>query len=647
MAYYEQYRPGADLDTLSVRYFPLILSARTVHLYEIVMDQPLRSGFQNEGLTPDLSVSSREDLLAKLTVWARLNGDRLARPWSADRSFVIGAGDEERDTMTARLEQERCLAAAGHPSDPAVLDLHPRFQLGVLITAVDTREAIARCEWAEDDMSVPSASYALARALLRDEEFDRAEAILTALADRDFPFAHIGLADMAIMGHGRPADGARGRAILEATAHHPEVAAAFATYLLGGGLGISDDERALELAEYAMDAGVRTAYRLLGYIYEVGRGVPADMARAVAFYREGADAGDMGAVGNLGRAYYFGLGVNEDIGRAFALLDEAAAHGVPEALYLSGYMLAYGQGTAIDEDEALARLEAAAQAGHEAARTEHARILDEQSAQEDVEVGSAAPEHGDVEIGSAVPGREDAETVLWGLDAETAFQRLEEELQGLDAEAALQLIEDELRRTDDEISRLEGQIQRSEDEIQRLDDEIRAYFRARTWSFDEAQPSLHVFAAAEMGTDGEAFFAFFCVGGEVAPAIHFGVPLDSYGFSAAWDEHFRLTPLRMVLDEGRIIELSWLFEDGSLLARRIVRGMSPVIAESEFIGRLFAPGFDAMPNWDWTVRDLVGWLGSAEQVTVLARAGGVFDIALEFDMEGFRDGIARMEQACL
>ena len=42
----------------------------------------------------------------------------------------------------------------------------------------------------------------------------------------------------------------------------------------------------------------------LGYLYETGRGVPKDIAKAMSYYRQAAELGNPVALYNLGRSYY-------------------------------------------------------------------------------------------------------------------------------------------------------------------------------------------------------------------------------------------------------------------------------------------------------------------------------------------------------
>jgi TPR repeat protein len=96
-----------------------------------------------------------------------------------------------------------------------------------------------------------------------------------------------------------------------------------------------DDPRA---AEHAIDwytraalHGNAVAQNNLAEIFERGRGVPADPAKAVTLYRQAAESGFPAAQYNLGRLYWTGVGVGLDRAMAELWLNKAAGNGIAQA----------------------------------------------------------------------------------------------------------------------------------------------------------------------------------------------------------------------------------------------------------------------------------------------------------------------------
>jgi excisionase family DNA binding protein len=80
-----------------------------------------------------------------------------------------------------------------------------------------------------------------------------------------------------------------------------------------------------ETGEYEIDA--TGLFRVLGAMYDNGRGVPQDFALAAKWYRRAADEGDPVAQTSLGFMYYSGRGVPQDDVLAHAWFNLAAAQG--------------------------------------------------------------------------------------------------------------------------------------------------------------------------------------------------------------------------------------------------------------------------------------------------------------------------------
>ena len=97
-----------------------------------------------------------------------------------------------------------------------------------------------------------------------------------------------------------------------------------------------------------VDAGAVSAFEPLARLYEDGRGVERDWARAFELRRRGAEAGDANAQTGLARAFRFGLGVAPDAQAAFdwgvRALERGAFDERPAALGLVGEILFDGEG---------------------------------------------------------------------------------------------------------------------------------------------------------------------------------------------------------------------------------------------------------------------------------------------------------------
>ena len=77
-------------------------------------------------------------------------------------------------------------------------------------------------------------------------------------------------------------------------------------------------------------AGNTSAPGMLGFMYERGKGVPADPARGVAYYKQGANLGNADAMHELGRCYRNGIGVPVNEPEAQRWFKQAEAHGTQE-----------------------------------------------------------------------------------------------------------------------------------------------------------------------------------------------------------------------------------------------------------------------------------------------------------------------------
>ena len=92
-----------------------------------------------------------------------------------------------------------------------------------------------------------------------------------------------------------------------------------------------DYPAAAKLLSPLAQAGNRDAQASLGYLYEIGRGVPQDETQAALWYRRAADQGQSFAQYQLGLLYDKGHGVPQDVVEAEKWLILATAAGAPPA----------------------------------------------------------------------------------------------------------------------------------------------------------------------------------------------------------------------------------------------------------------------------------------------------------------------------
>lgn len=132
-------------------------------------------------------------------------------------------------------------------------------------------------------------------------------------------------------------------------------AASFSTPAFGGSL--DDAVAAYERGDYATayrflkplaEKGEPRAQHNLGVMYDFGRGVPQDSARAMHWYRRAADRGLPEAQHNLGIMYQYGQGVPQDFREAAGWYRRAADQGMPDSQVNLGILYYRGQGVPKD-----------------------------------------------------------------------------------------------------------------------------------------------------------------------------------------------------------------------------------------------------------------------------------------------------------
>ena len=134
----------------------------------------------------------------------------------------------------------------------------------------------------------------------------------------------------------------------------------------------SSEQKVNELRQ-AAEQGDAAAQYTLGRLYELGRGVPKDEAKAAHWYRKAAEQGHMEAQYSFGLSYHKGIGVPQYHAEAAKWYRKAAEQGHAEAQYNLGMRYAYIQGYCddvvcaddiCDDVQAVKWLRKAAEQGH-------------------------------------------------------------------------------------------------------------------------------------------------------------------------------------------------------------------------------------------------------------------------------------------
>ena len=132
-------------------------------------------------------------------------------------------------------------------------------------------------------------------------------------------------------------------------------------------------DEAKAAALYA-SSGLPEALTNLGLMYAEGRGVDFDPAKAAELWQEASDQGHSFASFNLGLAYYAGDGVPRNAVRALELIYDAGDGGLAEAQWAVCQFYERGVGVDVDLVVALDWCERAAEQGHPQATEAAARL---------------------------------------------------------------------------------------------------------------------------------------------------------------------------------------------------------------------------------------------------------------------------------
>jgi TPR repeat protein len=143
--------------------------------------------------------------------------------------------------------------------------------------------------------------------------------------------------------------------------------------LYNSGKGVpQDNAKALSWLRKAADAGNAAAMNNLAAMYGLGAGVAKDAISAKWWYEKAASAGFAESMYQLGLITQEGVGAPQDAAAAKGWFEKAAALDHPDALYSLGLMAAEGRAGPKNEELAMSYLSRAATLGNEdAAKTLH------------------------------------------------------------------------------------------------------------------------------------------------------------------------------------------------------------------------------------------------------------------------------------
>lgn len=112
-------------------------------------------------------------------------------------------------------------------------------------------------------------------------------------------------------------------------------------------------------------AGNATSMYSLGYAFEHGDGVEADLVKSAAWYLKAANLGNRDAMNNLGSLYFNGRGVALDYVTALRWFRKAAALGNEIAMFNVAFAYDIGAGVPVDDVEAVRWYRKSAEAGYD------------------------------------------------------------------------------------------------------------------------------------------------------------------------------------------------------------------------------------------------------------------------------------------
>lgn len=134
-------------------------------------------------------------------------------------------------------------------------------------------------------------------------------------------------------------------------------------FLVAADATVPGYDLALSWLQSSAAQNVATSQFLMGYLYQQGKGLPCDFAKAAENYRAAALQGYSAAENNLASLYQHGRGVPRDESLAFHWYHAAAMHGNPAAQQNVGTFYFLGYGTRPDPVEAAKWFRASADQG--------------------------------------------------------------------------------------------------------------------------------------------------------------------------------------------------------------------------------------------------------------------------------------------
>ncbi|MDT8385035.1 MAG: tetratricopeptide repeat protein [Gammaproteobacteria bacterium] len=125
-----------------------------------------------------------------------------------------------------------------------------------------------------------------------------------------------------------------------------------------------DFKTAYNLTIPLAEQGNPDASNLMGMMYELGKGVPKNLGKSVAYYRQAAEQGNPYAQYNLAVSFDAGTGVPQNYREAVRWFRRAAEQGVSSAQYDLAVMIEQGRGIKKDYAKAVDWYQKAAAQGH-------------------------------------------------------------------------------------------------------------------------------------------------------------------------------------------------------------------------------------------------------------------------------------------
>lgn len=125
-------------------------------------------------------------------------------------------------------------------------------------------------------------------------------------------------------------------------------------YAYENGFGLQADVyEAFQLYQQAAEGGEAQGMTNLGYMYETGKGTKKDLRKAVQWYRSSAEKGNKNGMANLGYMYETGRGIGRNYNQAVKWYRKAADAGLPRGQNNLAYMYLNGRGVKASNRKAL------------------------------------------------------------------------------------------------------------------------------------------------------------------------------------------------------------------------------------------------------------------------------------------------------